>query len=110
MIYHGATKYGYGCRCDVCKEAKRSDYRQLWAKRRAWLDAFKQQPCMDCDGTFSAECMDLDHREGEGKDFEIGARIITKAWAKVLTEIEKCDLVCANCHRIRTKKRREQSG
>lgn len=74
------------------------------AKRRAMLDALKDKPCMDCGGSFPPECMDFDHREGEVKEIMI-ASALRRAWLDILAEIEKCDLVCANCHRIRTKKR-----
>lgn len=74
------------------------------AKRRAMLDELKNKPCMDCGGTFPPECMDFDHREGEVKLLRIGSQLRRK-WESVLAEIAKCDLVCANCHRIRTKNR-----
>jgi len=45
--------------------------------------------------------MDFDHREGENKMFSIGSEN-HKSWPVVLAEIAKCDLVCANCHRLRT--------
>jgi hypothetical protein len=56
---------------------------------------------MDCGGTFPPECMDFDHRPGEKKLFGIGQGLRRKLEA-LLAEIAKCDLVCANCHRIRT--------
>jgi hypothetical protein len=66
---------------------------------QAWL---KTQPCWDCDHKFPPECMDFDHVRGE-KRFNI-ARIRTVE--KLSEEIVKCDLVCANCHRIRGQRRR----
>ena len=66
-------------------------------------------PCMDCKLVFSWECMDFDHRPDEVKWFTIGQMGGRKARPgninKVLKEIEKCDLVCACCHRTRTKER-----
>jgi hypothetical protein len=59
---------------------------------------------MDCGGTFPPECMDFDHREGETKELTIGSHL-RWAWARIEAEIAKCDLVCANCHRTRTRKR-----
>lgn len=58
---------------------------------------------MDCGNRFPPECMDFDHRPGEIKLFGISASV--QGWQKMLDEIVKCDLVCANCHRIRTKAR-----
>jgi len=58
---------------------------------------------MDCGIKYPWYVMQFDHRNPDTKEF-----IISKlAWAgKTLVEIEeeinKCDLVCANCHAIRT--------
>jgi hypothetical protein len=63
---------------------------------------------MDCGGTFSPECMDFDHKSGE-KVNNVGTMVV-RGWnrARVLAEIAKCELVCANCHRTRTKNRRRK--
>lgn len=76
-------------------------------KRQAIADkvaAIKEAtPCSDCGAKFPACCMDFDHR-GTDKRREVGILISRSAdWEVVLEEIEKCDLVCANCHRIRTR-------
>lgn len=77
-----------------------SKYRK---NRRAKLDEFKKgKPCQDCGNVFPTECMDFDHREPTQKLFQIGQHHASFSWEKVLKEIEKCDLICANCHRIRT--------
>jgi hypothetical protein len=48
--------------------------------------------------------MDFDHRPGELKSFGLGAASGRNREA-IVAEIAKCDLVCANCHRVRTKVR-----
>jgi|ERR1035437_1576822 hypothetical protein len=70
---------------------------------RALLDALKDGPCTDCGGRFPPECMDWDHLRD--KKFDL-ANANTRSPASILAEIAKCELVCANCHRIRTKGRR----
>lgn len=46
--------------------------------------------------------MDFDHVRGV-KFFNIaGGSAANRRFASVVAETEKCDLVCANCHRIRT--------
>jgi hypothetical protein len=61
------------------------------------------KPCADCNLPHSYWRLDFDHRNGEKKLFEISklkAGLYSKK--KILEEIAKCDLVCANCHRLRT--------
>jgi hypothetical protein len=48
--------------------------------------------------------MDFDHREGEKKFFEMN-RVNRVTMRAIKREIEKCDVVCANCHRERTYRR-----
>jgi hypothetical protein len=50
--------------------------------------------------------MDFDHVSGDKIDDICNLRRKTANWWKILEEIEKCDLVCANCHRARTHYRR----
>lgn len=67
---------------------------------------YKDKPCADCGNRFPLECMDFDHREGEVKIGSIGHMIRQhKGHENIVKEIEKCDVVCANCHRIRTRER-----
>ena len=65
-----------------------------------WLNELKDKPCVDCGGVFPPEAMDFDHVRGE-KVSGIGFMWSWKR-EKVLAEMGKCDLVCANCHRERT--------
>lgn len=75
--------------------------RRWEAKMKALIDAAKNRPCTDCGQTFPPYVMDFDHLPGREKAFNVSAgRAI--GLAKVQAEIDKCDLVCANCHRRRT--------
>jgi len=58
------------------------------------------KPCVDCGGFFPPYVLDFDHVRGK-KKFAISMRK-TPPVDTLLAEIAKCDLVCANCHRIRT--------
>ena len=80
--------------------------RRFRAARKVIMDALKDLPCMDCGRAFPPECMDYDHRPGEIKVANV-SWMKGRRWERVLAEIAKCDLICANCHRIRTKKREE---
>jgi len=71
--------------------------------RRKWLRGLKEgKPCADCGEVFASEVMQWDHRPGTKKLFEISAAYGAWTREQVLAEIAKCDLVCTNCHIIRT--------
>lgn len=80
----------------------RREYLAEWArKRREWLHGLKDgKPCLDCGGVFHPVAMSFHHRDPATKSFSIGAKV-TRSKEKILAEIEKCDLLCANCHMIR---------
>jgi hypothetical protein len=71
----------------------------------------KSKPCTDCGGTFPVCCMDFDHRAGTNKSHNPGSMFAHHYSRECIEkELAKCDLVCANCHRIRTQKRRTGNG
>jgi len=60
------------------------------------LDYLRAHPCVDCSEA-DPIVLELDHRDGEVKHFEIGkARKGGYSLATVITEIAKCDIRCAN--------------
>ena len=64
-------------------------------------------PCADCGGRFHPDAMTWDHLPGHEKLSDISTLIRRRFRRKViLDEIEKCELVCANCHAVRTYERR----
>lgn len=65
----------------------------------------EDHPCMDCGNRYPYYVMDFDHREGEKKSNDINFLSNTGRIGAVKVEIAKCDLVCANCHRVRTHNR-----
>lgn len=87
-------------------EAARQQRREHRKKLRALVDAFKAKPCADCGESYPPYVMDLDHVRGT-KVAHI-ARLVTRgSEARLRAELEKCEVVCANCHRSRTHDRRE---
>jgi hypothetical protein len=60
----------------------------------------KQRPCTDCGNEYPYYVMDFDH-VGEDKLMNI-AKMAGLSWARIEAEIAKCEVVCSNCHRIRT--------
>ena len=68
--------------------------------RRKLIEDLKNSPCTDCGKSYPPYVMDFDHKDPSQKAF--GPAEIYRNLEQVLAEIEKCELVCANCHRERT--------
>lgn len=96
-------------------------YRQKWRKEhlnqviqsrinrrikiRRYIAEAKNKPCFDCQGWFEPFQMDFDHRNPAIKYSDISRMAAQDPSLKaIICEISKCDLVCANCHRLRTYK------
>ena|ERR1041385_870618 len=73
---------------------------------RHFIHAAKDKPCTDCKKKFPTYVMDFDHRPGERKLHQVGQLERRGSKRIILEEIAKCDVVCSNCHRIRTHERR----
>jgi len=90
------------------KQIRRSRRRRRQAKRtrvqvrqRMWQHLLSH-PCIDC-GETDPRVLDFDHLRD--KRAEVGALVRAGAsWTRVLEEIAKCQVRCANCHRRRTMK------
>lgn len=123
--YHGLCKR---CRLDY-KNKWRADYKEKygepegrryqqangekyakWNAKRVkenaeWVDGVKEaSPCMDCHNFFPAVCMDFDHIKGV--KLKGVCWLVQNGYSreKIQEEIDKCEIVCSNCHRIRTHK------
>lgn len=71
------------------------------------LRELRQVPCADCGGRFEPHQMDFDHRDPATKSFNLmTGRAMLMSTPRLLAEVAKCDVVCANCHRLRTQARR----
>ncbi len=58
--------------------------------------------CEEC-GISDIRVLDFDHIDPSIKSFGIARGITTGySWAKIIDEIQKCKILCSNCHRIRT--------
>lgn len=108
-------------RCSDCKLVKpRSDFysrdKGMCASKckecfnayciRRWIDCKKKViehmggVCKDCGKSYPHPVFELHHRDPSSKDFE-WPKLKKQPWKTILVEIEKCDLLCANCHRTR---------
>lgn len=75
-----------------------------------WVNNLKKYNCTDCGEFYPHYVMDFDHRENTIKILPVSI-MVNNGYSKISIskEIEKCDLVCANCHRERTQKRLRSS-
>jgi len=101
-------KYGVGGYCKECQKLdKKKDYqnnRERYIKNAfnttRWLiDLKKGLKCSKC-GFSHPAALDFHHTNPNEKDFQISGRINIKHKEKILNEIKKCIILCANCHRI----------
>jgi len=72
-------------------------------KIKEFIRSLKDKPCTDCKIKYPYYVMDFDHRNPKEK-FINPSQIFNIGWGdkKIKEELDKCDLVCANCHRQRT--------
>ena len=76
----------------LTKERRREKYR--------WIAEYKSsRGCSRCDEK-RAPALDLHHRNGKEKLINITAAVQKWTDARIMAEIEKCDILCANCHRV----------
>lgn len=102
-IRHGLVKFnmcntpaGVRYRCSVCQiEAVTKRRRAL----KAMAIVYKGGKCEFCGYNKSAAAMDFHHRDPSQKDFSIGAKGITRSFESMKAELDKCLLLCSNCHR-----------
>ncbi len=88
---------------------QRKYQRQYHRDRAHKLRVYKAlRGCADC-GEHDPIVLEFDHVRGE-KLLTIADARSSRSWASIMEEIEKCEVVCANCHRRREAIRRELSS
>jgi len=80
------------------------------AKQKAYLaqylrDLKTKTPCIDCGINYPYYVMDFDHVRGV-KHANVMELVSTLSKKRIDQEIAKCEIVCSNCHRIRTHMRK----
>lgn len=83
-------------------------------KHKAYLVKYIQElksksPCMDCKESYPYYVMDFDHVRGR-KHKNVMELIPTLSKKKIDEEIAKCEIVCSNCHRVRTHNRKSKKS
>jgi len=118
---NGAAKDGLQDQCRECRrETDRRTYESRSAEQKAryrqsnsqtierntrlLYEYLLENPCIDC-GEADPVVLELDHVRGEKRAHIANFIRSGRSWAAIYTEIEKCEVRCANCHRRATAKR-----
>jgi len=88
-------------------KARKNANRAALIKRNkeALWNYLSTNPCVDC-GITDPRVLEFDHKDESTKAYNV-SEMFGLGWSTIMKEIEKCDVRCANCHRIRTQ---EQFG
>ena len=117
--FHLYTRSGRQAWCKPCRKeydrayhARNIEKRRRQVKeRRRRLVALNQElksarPCADCGRCFHPAAMEWDHLPGHEKRDDVSTLARTGKTKQFHVELEKCELVCANCHAVRSYERR----
>ena len=63
--------------------------------------------CEKCGWRGNQAALQFHHKNAEAKDFTLG-NVANKSWDSIKAEIQKCILLCANCHMIRHSTKNEE--
>jgi hypothetical protein len=96
-VHYEANRQRYIDQAAIVKRRLRLD------RTRYLISFFEANPCIDC-GETDPVVLEFDHLAD--KAFAIGSELTRHRWQTILDEIEKCEVVCANCHRRRTARRK----
>ncbi len=89
---------------DKRKYADRAEYlKKAVDKRRKEIRKkaieYKNGKCAICGYDKCLQALEFHHQNSNEKDFGISAKGYTRSWVAVKKELDKCILLCANCHR-----------
>jgi hypothetical protein len=83
-----------------CKNCFNEYVKQRWKDRKLKSIEYKGGKCSSCGYNKCPNVLEFHHRDPTQKEFE-GKELRQMSWDKVIKELDKCDLLCSNCHRER---------
>lgn len=84
-----------------CQACKNTQQKQRTHKTVSWVREYKKGLCCERCGFSDYRALEFHHRNPTEKEFHIGDFAIHGgSIEKIKREIEKCNVLCANCHRI----------
>lgn len=79
----------------------RKDY---YHQRKLRAMAYLGNKCLACGLAYNgknAPVFEFDHRDPASKDYGVTRMLVNASWCRIVKELDKCDLKCANCHNMR---------
>lgn len=96
-------KYGFKQKTKTTLKQRKANVVIAVQKRRAKVKQmslnYKGNKCSKCGYDTCTAALEFHHIDPKNKEFSISAKGYTRSWDKVKEELDKCELVCANCHR-----------
>lgn len=90
----------------MCTTCTRKHNAKVYREKLEYIDGVKLAAgCADCGYKTAAIALDFDHLPGFKKVGRIAALAGSSSLERIKEEIAKCEVVCSNCHRIRTRQR-----
>jgi len=82
-----------------CKECKNAYDVARWIDKKKRAVVYKGSYCTHCGKDYPYPAMHFHHRDPLTKDCN-WVQLRLRSWSKITEELDKCDLLCANCHAI----------
>lgn len=82
-------------------EKHRQHSRQWYRRKKLKAIELKGGVCIDCKQQVHPAAFDFHHVDPTTKESAANAQLMARGWDFIVAELEKCVLLCANCHRIR---------
>ncbi|MDP2655859.1 MAG: hypothetical protein Q8P17_05120 [bacterium] len=93
-----------------CRHCYRLTKQSLIQRYLKWINEYKiRSGCVRCKIT-DPRVLDFHHKKGEDKLFSVGGFRRAVGFDRIKKEVEKCEVVCANCHRILHDEMRKKTG
>ena len=97
----------YSTQTEEKRVYRRWHARESQRKKRLILQNYKtEKGCKECGYNEHACALDLDHRDPSSKKY-VPSKLITVSWDSFWSELSKCDVLCSNCHRVKTRRNKE---
>lgn len=96
---HGETEHAVQKGYDRCRKCMYEAVKRRRAKVKLLSVQYKGGKCERCGYDKCIQALEFHHTDPEQKDFAIAGKAQNHPWAVIQAELDKCLMLCANCHR-----------